>query len=125
MGTNLYLVLREHFFISKSKHSLFSLSSVAKENRLNKYGGSVCCLGRWIGLVIPCADRRNCLEKKIEAEGEKGKGQLGNEKTFTSAYSVKSNLIFSDCWSLPCNLLHERTISVFNVRPLRRFYFIT
>ena len=72
MGTNLYLVLCEHFFISKSKHSLFSLSSVAKENRLNKYGGSVCCLGRWIGLVIPCADRRNCLEKKIEAKGEKG-----------------------------------------------------
>lgn len=125
MGTNLYLVLCEHFFISKSKHSLFSLSSVAKENRVNKYGGSVYCLGRWIGLVIPCADRRNCLEKKIEAEGEKGKGQLGNEKAFTSAYSVKSNLIFSDCWSLPCNRLHERTISVFNVRPLRRFYFIT
>ena len=94
MGTNLYLVLCEPFFSSKSKHSLFSLSFVAKENRLNKYGGSVCCLGLWIGLVIPCADRRNCLEKKIDAEGEKGKGQVGNEKTFTSAYSFKIQFNF-------------------------------
>ena len=94
MGTNLYLVLWEPFFSSKSKHSLFFLSFVAKENRLNKYGGSVRCLGRWIGLVIPCADRRNCLEKKIEAEGEKGKGQLGNEKNFTSAYNVKVQFNF-------------------------------
>ena len=44
-------------------------SVVNKANRLNKYGGSVCCFGRWTGCGIPSADRRNYLETKTGDEG--------------------------------------------------------
>ena len=58
-------VIHESFFF----FACIRRSVVNKANRLNKYGGSICCLGRWTGCGIPSADRRNYLETKTGDEG--------------------------------------------------------
>ena len=81
-------LLFANFFVNLSI-CFFSWSVVPKAYRLDKYGGSVCCLGRGVDLVIPSADRRNHLETQKKAQDDKVSGYLGN-----------IHVEISSCWSL-------------------------
>ena len=81
-------LLFANFFVNLSI-CFFSWSVVPKAYRLDKYGGSVCCLERGVDLVIPSADRRNHLETQKNAQDDKVSGYLGN-----------IHVEISSCWSL-------------------------